>query len=142
MDADYIGSIEGLVWVVTQFSEMCERSYHYIRLCEAYIAMFTFLDAQPQHANEETKLTLEKFQNEKMRHISNLKSTYRALAEFCWENKLNYDHVIEWLKISPELAAQYDDYLIVNIDPSNEFIRFAKQKFFSIWKRYSPNLAY
>ena len=122
-----------------QFSEICERSYHHIRLCEAYIAMFTFLDSQPQYTNEETKQNFEKFQNEKTRHISNLKSSYQALNKFCSENKLNYDHVIEWLKISPELSSQYDDYLSLEIDPNKEFTVYVKQKLFSIWQRHVPS---
>ena len=139
MDLVYFGKIEGIVWVATQFSEICERSYQYITLCEACIVTFTFLDAHPQHANEETKLNLEKFHNAKINHISHLKSAYQALAEFCDENNLNYDHVIQWLKISPELAAQYDEYLMMDIDPSAEFTSHVKQKLFSIWQRYVPN---
>ena len=136
MDLDYLGKIEGVVWVITQFSEICERSHHHIALCEAYIAMFTFLDAQPQYANKETKQNLEIFHNEKINHISNLKSAYQALMEFCSENALNYDHVIEWLKISPELFSRHDDYLALKIDINKAFTEHVKQKLFSIWQRY------
>ena len=142
IDAEYIGSIEGLVWVVTQFSEMCDFSYNKIILCEAYITMFTFLNEYPLHANDATQNNLEKFCNAKMEHVSNLKSTYQALSEFCFENKLNYDHVTEWLKISPELAPQYDDYLIIGINPNREFTDYVKQKLLSIWERYAPNNSY
>ncbi|MDR3478581.1 MAG: hypothetical protein P4M14_11190 [Gammaproteobacteria bacterium] len=136
IDAEYIGSIEGLVWVVTQFSEMCDFSYNKIILCEAYIAMFTFLNEYPQHENDDN---LEKFCNAKTEHVSNLKSVYQALSEFCCENKLNYDHVIEWLKISPELASQYDEYLRLEVDSTREFTDYVKQKLFYIWQRYTPN---
>lgn len=137
---EYTYSIEGLIWVITQFSETCERNYHYITLCEAYITMFAFLDAQPQHANPEINLTLEKFQNEKTHHISNLKSTYQALREFRAENKLNYEHIIQWLKISPELASQYDDYLMLEINANKEFTDYVKQELNQIWQRHAAKL--
>ncbi len=136
LDRDYFGKIEGIVWVVTQFSEICERSYHHIALCEAYITMFTFLDAQPQYANNDTKQNLEKFHNERINHISNLKSSYQALTEFCGENRLNYEHVVKWLIISPELASQHVDYLKLSIEPNKAFTAFVKQKLFSIWQSY------
>lgn len=135
MDLDYFGKIEGIVWVVTQFSEICEHNYHHITLCEAYISIFTFLDAQPQYTNEETKHHLEKFHDEKINHISNLKSAYQALAEFCVENQLNCDHVIQWLKMSPQLASQYDNYIRLEIDLNKDFTAYVKQKLFSIWHR-------
>lgn len=139
MDLDYFGKIEGIVWVITQFSEICERSYHHITLCEAYITMFTFLDAQPQYTNEETKHNLEKFNNQKINHISNLKSAYQALTEFCRENKLSYENIIQWLKISPELALQCENYLTFEINANREFTDYIKQKLILIWQRYSLN---
>lgn len=101
-----------------------------------YIAMFIFLDAQPQHANKEPKKNLEKFHTEKINYISNLKSAYLALVEFCGENNLNYNHVIQWLKISPELASQYDEHLKLAIEPNKKFTDHVKQKLLSIWEKH------
>ncbi len=129
IDCEYTNRLAGLTWVITQFSEICEYSYHQIILCESCV---TILSA----VKDTAELKIDNFLKAKNQHISNLKSAYQALIEFCHENKINHVDVFQWLKITPELSRQYDIYLSSHIEINKESIEYAKQKFYSIWKSY------
>jgi hypothetical protein len=137
IDCEYVNRFDALIWVTTQFSDICEYSYNKIVLCDSCITVFATLCTPMQKGINNNVLELtNNFANAKLQHISNLNSAFTALNEFCSENKINYNHVLEWMKKSPEMFYQYDAYLNNNIKVSSEFVMYVKQNLYSIWRRH------
>lgn len=136
IDCEYTNRIAGLTWVITQFSEICEYSYHQIILCESCITCTLSLLNTETIMHKNLFTYVQPFQIAKDKHISNLRSAYQALIEFCKDNQISEANVFQWIAITPEMSYSYDSYLNNNIPINQEFMEYAKEKFYSIWKSY------
>jgi hypothetical protein len=135
---DYTNNLESIAWINAHFNLFCVYYYGKIQLFQVLISSQILLKDHPANTKGVPGLpSINELETACNDYKLLLKSLYEGFKEFCNDEGLNSDDLIEWF-CAEEKCTEVNIYVnSLGTERCNEYVNDFKDQFMRLWERNS-----